>query len=130
MDLKNLSTDELLERLHRAVREFVSDISDAVTANRRASVDEIALLRNHLIGRLKEGRDVSDNKRLIDLLGLLSRDRLILEVVRDDSSEWLKALETIEERMSVRKPLSQKEREELESISRMTAELKGMVRKM
>ncbi len=128
VNFKTLSVSDLISRLHDAISSFVKNIESAVEMNSKTDMDEIVNLRDHITEKLQKGEDITDNTKIIQLLDLLSRDRMILEVVKEDASEWLDILEAIEGQMSGKTPLTKREQLELKKIDKMTGELKALIR--
>jgi hypothetical protein len=65
---------------------------------------------------------------VINLLDLLSRDQVVLEIVREDAKDWLEVIETIEEHMDSKGDLSASENKEVKKIRAMAGELKALIR--
>ncbi len=129
VNFKTLSVSDLISRLHDAIASFIKNIEDAVDMNNKADMDEIITIRDHITKKLQNGEDIKDNTKIIELLDLLSRDKMILEVVKDDASEWLDILEAIEGQMAGHRPMSEQDKQELIKINAMTGELKELIRK-
>lgn len=127
-DLRQLSINELITRLHESISGFISGMENVIGMNKEAPPAEIIDLRDHLMGRLQKGEEVTDNKKLIGLLDLLSKDQAVLELVKDDAKDWLEVIETIEEQMSSRKPISASQTAELRKIRKMSSEIKALIR--
>lgn len=127
-DIRELSLNDLIRRLHESVSSFVAGMENVVSMNRQQPDDEISELRSHIIDRLKGGEQITDNRKLMGLLDLLSKDQAVLELVRDDAKDWLEIIETIEDHMTSKKPLTPTEAAEIRKIQRMAGELKALIR--
>ena len=127
-DIRQLSVSDLIKRLHESVESFVSGMENVISMNKREPPDEITELRGHLIDRLKNGEEITDNRKLISFLDLLSKDQAVLELVKEDAQDWLEILDTIEGQMSSRKPLTPAERAEIGKIRKMSRELTVLIR--
>jgi len=127
-DVRELSVNDLIHRLHESVNSFVAGMENVVSMNKREPPDEISELRGHIIERLKGGEEITDNRRLIGFLDLLSKDQAVLELVKDDAKDWLEIIETIEKQMESRKPLTKTETAEIRKIRKMAVELKDLIR--
>jgi hypothetical protein len=127
-DLRQLNLNELLQRLHESVSGFISGMENVVGMNKEVPPTEIVEIRDHLMDRLKKGEEITDNKKVISLLDLLSKDQAVLELVKDDAKDWLEIIETIEKHMSSKTGLSTSERADIRKIGRMSGELKTLIR--
>src|ERR1700677_2541741 len=115
-DLRTLSLNDLIKRLHESLVSFLAGMENVVSMNRRPPNDDIPELRSHIIERLKKGEEVADNKKIISLLDLLSKDQAVLDLVKDDAKDWLEILETIESHVGSKTPLSAVETTEIRKI--------------
>lgn len=132
IDIKGMSLGQLLNRLHEAIVDFIETLDNTIESNRKVNTNEIRELRGHILERLQKNEDVSDNKKLIEVLDLFSTESVIMELIREDSEEWLDFIETIEERMRERGESSELAHEELADIERikeLTAQIKAIMRK-
>jgi hypothetical protein len=127
-DIRELSVNDLIKRLHDSISGFISGMESVIGMNKEEPPSEISELRSHLVERLKGGEEVTDNKRIIGLLDLLSKDQAVLELVKDDAKDWLEIIETIEKQMTSRRPLSPGETREVNKIRKMSSELKALIR--
>jgi hypothetical protein len=127
-DIKELSVNDLVRRLHESLNGFLSGMESVIGMNKEAPPDVIRELRDHLSERLRGGEEITDNKRLIGLLDILSKDQMVLELVRDDAKDWLDILDVVEKQMSLKRPLSQDEMNEIKKIRQMSSDLKTMIR--
>lgn len=127
-DIRELGVNELVKRLHESMSGFVVGMESVVGMNREAPPSEIAELRGHVAERLKRGEEITDNRRLISLLSLLSKDQAVLELIKDDAKEWLDVIDAVEKQMASRKSLSAAEAGEVKKIRKMSADLKTLIR--
>jgi ElaB/YqjD/DUF883 family membrane-anchored ribosome-binding protein len=129
-DLKELSLDGLFERLHQLMANLVSDIESVIQDNKEVSMDEVRDLRSHINYKLGRKEEVYDNQKLLKLLNLFSEDRAVLEIIKEDSEEWLELLEAIESniRGTGGKKLTRAEMKEVEQIGVLTKQIKGLLR--
>ncbi len=128
-DIKNLSFNDLLSKLYRAVIDFVETVDEAIEADKQITLDEIKQLRSTLINRINERRDVAENEKLLKVLNLFATNAAVLELVRDDADEWLKFIDTIEKRINKDKDVSPEVRDEMEEIKRLTTQIKDTLRR-
>jgi hypothetical protein len=103
-------------------------MENVVSMNKGEPADDISELRGHIIARLKGGEEITDNRKLISFLDLLSKDQAVLELVKDDAKDWLEIIETIENHMGAKKPLTAVETAEIRKIRTMAVELKALIR--
>ncbi len=121
----------LISKLHEALMDFVSDIEQIIDENRQMSYEEIMRLRSHIIARLDKKEEVEDNKRLISLLDLFSTNKAIMELIKEDSEEWVELIEAISRRASsasTERGQEDQEQEEIKRIQVLTQKIKGLIR--
>jgi hypothetical protein len=129
-NFKLMSVNDLISRLHDAIESFLSGIEDIIELNSKSgSKDEISMLKAHLTEKLKRGEEVTDNKKLIGLLDLLSKDQRVLIIIKEDAEEWAEMLDVIKGQMSSRKPMTEEERRDIQKITRMASEITLFIRK-
>jgi hypothetical protein len=129
MEIKGLSLNDLIDRFIDTLDGFLSGIENVIEINKTPRGDDISQLRGHITERLNRGEEVADNKLILQLLDLLSKDQAVLQIVKEDAEEWVAMLEAIEEHMEDKKPNTAAEKKELRKISTLTSELKALVRK-
>lgn len=126
----NMSLGSLFEKLHESMLSFVKNMDGIVKENSELPLGEIKELREHIKGRLERNEEIGDNQKLLKLLDLLSTDRAVLELVKEEAEEWAEMLEAIERSLPAdTAKLTAKEREEVEKIGALASEIKGMIRK-
>ena len=127
-DIRELSVNELIRRLHESVSGFVAGMENVIGMNREAPPSEISELRDRITERLKKGEEITDNRKVIGLLDLLSRDQAVLGLVKEDAEDWLGIIGAIERQMASKRPLTAAETDEIKRIRKMSAELKSLIR--
>jgi transcriptional regulator of heat shock response len=129
-DVKELSLDGLFSKLHGLMVNLVRDIDSVLEDNMEISMDSVRELRSHITTKLNRNEEIEDNKKLLKLLNLFSEDRAVLEIIKEDSDEWVELLEAIEESINERGPnLTKSEQKEIKEINRLTSEIKSLIRK-
>jgi hypothetical protein len=127
-NIGRLSLNDLIKRLHESVASFVAGMENVVSMNKQQPTEEISEIRTHILDRLQKGEEITDNRKVINLLDLLSKDQAVLELVKEDAKDWLEIIETIEVHMSSKMPMSPAEMQELRKIKEMSGELKALIR--
>ena len=128
-DMRSLSLGELLSRLHSAVRQFVSDLDAVIERNMRVSTDDIRSLRAGVTERLRAGKDEVENRKLLEVLDLLSMDKTVIGLMKDDAEEWLEFIDAVESHIaSGEYRASGEEKEELARMRELTARISGLLR--
>jgi len=133
-DLANLTLDGLLGKLHSALANFASDVEDMIEENKAISIDDIRNLRHTIQQRLDRNEEITDNQKLLTMLDLFTTDKAVLEIIREDAEEWIALLEDIENNIkggaaAAGDDLTPEEEDEIEKISKLTSEIKTMIRK-
>ena len=129
-NFKLMSVNELISRLHDAIESFLTGIEDIIDLNLKSGgKEEISTLKAHLTEKLKRGEEVTDNKKLIDLLNLLSKDQTVLAIIKEDAEEWAEMLDAIQGQISSRKPITEEERRDIQKITAMATEITSLIRK-
>ncbi len=128
-DMRSLSLGELLSKLHSAVRQFVSDLDAVIERNMRVSTDDIRSLRASITERLRAGKDEVENRKLLEVLDLLSMDKTVIGLMKDDAEEWLEFIDAVESHIaSGEYRASGEEKEELARMRELTARISGLLR--
>lgn len=128
--IKSKGLNDLIVRLHSAIRTFVKDIDEVVAHNQNAKLDEINELRDHIKERLKAQEDTPDRDKILELLDLLIEDKAVLELIREDAEEWVKLLDAIEISIADEElELTPEQQEQVKRISDLSAKIKELVRK-
>ena len=128
-DMRSLSLGELLSKLHSAVRQFVSDLDAVIERNMRVSTDDIRSLRASITERLRAGKDEVENRKLLEVLDLLSMDKTVIGLMKDDVEEWLEFIDAVESHIaSGEYRASGEEKEELARMRELTARISGLLR--
>ncbi|MDE1868348.1 MAG: hypothetical protein KGH60_00040 [Candidatus Micrarchaeota archaeon] len=128
--IKNKGLNDLIMRLHSAIRTFVKDIDEVVAHNQNAKLDEINELRDHINERLKAQEDIPDRDKILELLDLLVEDKAVLELVREDAEEWVRLLDAIEISVADEElELTAEQQEQVKKIGELSAKIKELVRK-
>ncbi|MGI0100582.1 MAG: hypothetical protein ACREBH_02590 [Candidatus Micrarchaeaceae archaeon] len=127
-DYKDMSLDGLFGRLHRLMSDLAADLDSIVGDNK--DMDGVRELRDHISRKLDKGEEIDDNKRLLKLLDLFSKDKAVIEIIREDADDWIKLLNAIEGSIKADRPeLTSREEGEIKEIGRLTSEIKALVRK-
>lgn len=130
LNFKLMSVNEIISRLHDAIESFLAGIEDIIELNSKsAGKEEISTLKAHLTEKLKRGEEVTDNKKLIDLLNLLSKDQTVLAIIKEDAEEWAEMLDAIQDQISSKKPITDEERRDIQKITKMASEITSLIRK-
>ena len=129
--LSNLSLDDLFGKLHTLMVNLVKDVDSVLEDNKSMGMDSIRELRDHISDRLARNEEINDNRKLLKLLNLFSEDKAVLEIIREDSEEWVELLEAIEGSIKGggSGTLTAKEKNEIKEIRRLTSEIKSIIRK-
>ncbi len=127
--LSGLSINELLSKLHDAIKEFAETIDSLIEHNKSINYKEINELRNMIKSRIKNGENIDDNTKILKILELFSANKSVMELVREDVDEWIEFIDAIEEGIKNRKiDLKGQEGLEFKKIQKMNEELKALMR--
>ncbi|MEM0201460.1 MAG: hypothetical protein QXD23_03580 [Candidatus Micrarchaeaceae archaeon] len=130
MSIKNLSLSELIKKLYDSIKTFSSNMEKITEMNKKVSHSDIIELKEHVINKLNKGEEVEDNKKLIDLLNILSKDQSIIQIIKDEADEWINLLNAIEKNIkSGDRELTETEQKEIKQIESMTISMKEFLRK-
>ncbi len=126
---KSLTVSALIGKLHSAILSVTKATKEITEKNDELSVYDIRELRDHITNRLKSKENIEDNEKLLLLLNMFATNKEVLELIRDETEDWARLLQAIEESL-IRKQegLTPEERSELEGIIRLTRDIKGMIR--
>ncbi len=127
--LKSYTISNLLGMLHNAILSLSKATKELIDKNSEISIYDIRMLRDHITQRLNANEDIEDNEKLLKLLNLIATDREALELIKDETEDWSKLLEAIEESLVRRQEgLSKEEKMEIEDIIKLTRDVKGLIR--
>lgn len=129
LDLKNLSLESLFERLHGLMVNLVKDVDSIIEDNSEISINTIRQLRDHINYKLGRKEEIHDNENILKVLNLFAEDRAVLEIIREDSEEWIELLDAIRDNLGSGGNLTVRERKEVEDINRLATKIKGLIRK-
>jgi hypothetical protein len=122
--------EKLFGRLHQLMVNLVGDIDSVIEDNEELTVSKIKELRDHINYRLGRNEEIHDNRELLKVLNLLSEDKAVIEIIREDAQEWLDLLESIEASLKDRGvDLTSEQKKQMADIKRLTSEIKGLIRK-
>ena len=125
-----MTLSNLFGSLHESMLGFIKGLDDLISENKNVTFTDIKALREHIKGRLDDKEEITEKHKLLKLLDLFSTDKAVIELMKDEAEEWLGLLEAIETSIENQdRELTVKEKEEIEKIRRLTAEIKGMIRK-
>lgn len=128
--VKGMSLGELVSRLHSTIKQFIGDLDIMVAKNSEVSNDEIHELRARITERLREGKDTVENERLLKLLNLLLTDKTVIELMREDTDEWMDFLEAISKHIdSGAYKATENEKRELSEMKELTMQITALIRK-
>ena len=126
----NLSLNELIKKLYDSIKNFAKNMEKVTEMNNKITHSEIMELKEHIVNRLNNGEEVEDNKKLIDLLEVLSKDESIIQIIKDDAEEWISLLDAIENNIKLDgRKLNNNEEKELKQINYMATSMKEFLRK-
>ncbi|MGC8652293.1 MAG: hypothetical protein ACP5UH_03530 [Candidatus Micrarchaeia archaeon] len=127
--LKSRSISTLIGQLHAAILSVTKAARGITKKNDALSIHDIRELRDHITKRLEAKEDIGDNEKLLMLLNLFATDKEVLELVRDETEEWARLLQAIEESLIKKQEgLTKEEKLELEEVIKLTRDIKEMVR--
>jgi hypothetical protein len=128
MVLNNIPLNNIISKFHESLQSFSNSLQNVININKStASVDEINIIRDHLKARLLKGDEEAENKKLIKLLELLSKDQAVLNLIKEESDEWIEMLNAIEQHVKSRdKTLNS---DDLKKIIRLSSDIKSIARK-
>lgn len=129
MEIKGLSLNDLIDQFVDALEDFLSGMENVLEINKSPKGDEITQLRNHITLRMNRGEEIADNKLILQMLDLLSKDQAVLQIVKKDAEEWIKMLEAIEDQIGGQKPSTPREKEEIKKIESLVTDIKALARK-
>lgn len=129
-DVTDMSIDGLFGKLHGLMINLVKDVDSVIEDNKSINMDAVRDLREHISEKLGKKEEIQDNEKLLKLLNLFSEDRAVLEIIREDAEEWTELLEAIEKSITDKGPnLTKEEQAEVKQISKLTSEIKSLIRK-
>ena len=128
--IKNLSLGGLFESLHQSMLSFVGSLDSLIEENKEMSLEDIKTLRAYIKEKLAGDEEITDKQKLLRLLDLFSTDKAVVGLMKEEAEEWIEMLEGIENSISKQgRELTEDEKDEIDKIGRLTAEIKAMIRR-
>jgi hypothetical protein len=129
-DMSSMTLGTLFDRLHGLMVNLVKDIDSVIEDNKDVGMDSVRDLREHITARLSRREEIEDNQKILKLLNLFSEDSAALEIIREDSEEWIELLDAIGDSIGKGKAtLTPNEQDEIKKIRMLTSEIKQLIRK-
>lgn len=129
-ELKKLSLNELISRLHSSITSFVKGVDELQDRNREMSLIDIMEIRDHVRKKIENGEEPVENERLLKLIGLFKENKNSVELFKVDAEEWIGLLEAIETHLEQKGgDLTPKEAVELAGMKKDIYTLRAALRK-
>ncbi len=129
-DIKDMSLDSLFGKLHGLMVNLVKDVDSVIEDNKEMSMKSIRDIRDHINYKLSKKEEIYENEKLLKMLNLLSEDKAVLEIIKEDAEEWVDLLNAIEQSIGQGGgTLKKNEENEIKEINRLTGEIKSLIRK-
>ncbi len=121
----------LFSRLHRGLLALSAEASKLTSMNSSVNAHEVREAREEIVKKLSENQGFEETRTLLKVLDLFSKDSAFIELVRDESKEWLEFLDTIEKSLNIMlEDLEGDDREIAErAITAVEAARKSLLRK-
>ena len=94
--LSKLRLGELFQKLKAGLEDLVKESKNMSEANRSVAMSDVGAIRNHIMKKINRREDVKENQEILKVLELFSDDRIFIDVIKEESEEWLKFLDSIE----------------------------------
>jgi hypothetical protein len=128
--LSKLRLGELFQKLKAGLEDLVKESKNMSEANRSVAMSDVGAIRNHIMKKINRREDVKENQEILKVLELFSDDRIFIDVIREESEEWLKFLDSIEK--SVKgldsADATPQEKKEVNDIIKRIESVRGMIR--
>ena len=128
--LSKLKLGELFQKLKAGLEDLVKESKNMSETNRSVAMSDIGAIRNHIVKKISRKEDVKENQQMLKVLELFSDDRIFIDVIREESEEWLKFLDSIEK--SVKgldsADATPQEKKEVNDIIKRIESVRGMIR--
>ena len=128
--LSKLKIGELFQKLKIGLEDLVRESGNMSNANNSVSLSDISKIRNHITKKISKKEDTWENQELMKVLDLFSDDKVFMEVIKEESAEWLKFLESLEKSVKDLDTSSatKKEKKEVDDILEKIESVKGLIR--
>lgn len=128
--LSKLKLGELFQKLKIGLEDLVKESKNMSETNRSVAMSDIGAIRNHIVKKIGRKEDVKENQEILKVLDLFSDDRIFIDVIREESEEWLKFLDSIEKSVKGLDDASAtpQEKKEVNDIIKRIESVKGMIR--
>ncbi len=128
--LSKLKLGELFQKLKIGLEDLVKESKNMSETNRSVAMSDIGAIRNHIVKKIGRKEDVKENQEILKVLDLFSDDRIFIDVIREESEEWLKFLDSIEKSVKGLDDASAtpQEKKEVNDIIKRIESVRGMIR--
>ena len=128
--LSKLKLGELFQKLKIGLEDLVKESRNMSEVNRGVAMSDIGAIRNHIVKKISRKEDVKENQEILKVLDLFSDDRIFIDVIREESEEWLKFLDSIEKSVKGLDDASAtpQEKKEVNDIIKRIESVRGMIR--
>ncbi|MCL5007053.1 MAG: hypothetical protein M1164_00010 [Candidatus Marsarchaeota archaeon] len=128
--LSKLKLGELFQKLKIGLEDLVKESKNMSETNRSIAMSDIGAIRNRIVKKIGRKEDVKENQEILKVLDLFSDDRIFIDVIREESEEWLKFLDSIEKSVKGLDDASAtpQEKKEVNDIIKRIESVKGMIR--
>ncbi len=128
--LSKLKLGELLQKLKIGLEDLVKESRNMSEVNRGVAMSDIGAIRNHIVKKISRKEDVKENQEILKVLDLFSDDRIFIDVIREESEEWLKFLDSIEKSVKGldNATATPQEKKEVNDIIKRIESVRGMIR--
>jgi hypothetical protein len=128
--LSKLKLGELFQKLKIGLEDLVKESKNMSETNRSIAMSDIGAIRNRIVKKIGRKEDVKENQEILKVLDLFSDDRIFIDVIREESEEWLKFLDSIEKSVKGLDDASAtpQEKKEVNDIIKRIESVRGMIR--
>lgn len=126
-DLREVDIDRLIAMLHDSLEDAVKGMDALLEESKELDAGGIKELRDHVASRL--GNEDADTDRLLKLMGLLSTEEAVIEILKEDAEEWLKLIGAIDEQIkNIKKDGGKIDKKDIMELEALSKKIKGLIR--
>jgi hypothetical protein len=128
--LSKLKLGELFQKLKVGLEDLVKESRNMSETNRSVAMSDIGAIRGHIMKKINRKEDVKENQEILKVLELFSDDRIFIDVIKEESEEWLKFLDSIEKSVKGldNATATPQEKKEVNDIIKRIEGVRGMIR--
>jgi len=126
-NLKEADINRLIAMLHDSLEDAIKGMGVLLDEAKEFDKGNVEELRDHVASRL--GKEDADSEKLLKLMGLISTEGAVIEILKEDAEEWLKLIGAIDEQINnIKKSSGVVDKKDIRELEALSKKIKGLIR--